>query len=75
MWSKIWSDPFQPGGRKKIAHRFIGGLRIEMGLSPARDGRKFATDGSGFLKNWGARFRLISFVPAGLEVFCAWSQR
>ena len=48
MWSVIWSDPFQPGGRQKIAHRFIGGLRIEMGLSPARDERKLATFGSGF---------------------------
>jgi hypothetical protein len=46
----------QPRGRKKIAHRFIGGLRIGMGLSPARDERNSPLSVQAFLKNLGASF-------------------
>src|ERR1051325_10892289 len=34
--TRIWASP---AGRKKIAHRFIGGLERARGTSPVRDGR------------------------------------
>jgi hypothetical protein len=46
-----------PEGRQIIAHRFIGGLRIGIGLSPGRDGRTSLCR------------RTFSFAPPGLWEF------
>ena len=54
----------QPGGRQKIAHRFIGGLRRQQ-QNESRQGRKNVRAGTAdFFRPCGARTGLFDVVPA-----------
>ena len=50
----------QPGGRKRIAQRFIAGFAGARGMSPDRDGRTHASLPPGFFRPCGVGARLES---------------